>query len=159
MSGVRIGLAGLAAVLALGGRGRGPRPGHLRALRRGASRHLGDGAGRADRARDAALRVIDVRPAGDFAALHIPSAVSVPEAPGASAALDALALPPEAAIVVYGDDEAQARLAWLRLTARGHRSVFIVREGLYEWIAASSSRGSRATPRMRIARSSIGPLP
>jgi rhodanese-related sulfurtransferase len=79
---------------------------------------------------DPALRVFDLRSAAEYGQLHIPTAQQ--------ASLETLMrepLPPDATIVLYSEGGAHAAQAWVLLRLRGYRDVFVLREGLYEWIA------------------------
>jgi rhodanese-related sulfurtransferase len=78
---------------------------------------------------DPSLLVRDLRPLDEFEQLHIPTAQAT--------TLDALAretLPPDATVVIYGDDERRAFDASAVLRRRGYLHVFLLRQGLYEWI-------------------------
>jgi rhodanese-related sulfurtransferase len=79
---------------------------------------------------DPALRVFDLRSAAEFEQMHIPTA--------RQASIDTLLrdpLPQDATIVVYSEGGAHAAQAWVFLRLRGYRHVYVLREGLYEWIA------------------------
>lgn len=79
--------------------------------------------------RRAGLRVVDVRPAADFDAYHVPTAERI--------ALDSLVATPFRAddtIVLYSEGGAHAAQGWVFLRALGYRNVFFLRGGLYEWI-------------------------
>jgi rhodanese-related sulfurtransferase len=79
--------------------------------------------------RDRALRIFDLRSPAEFARMHIPSATS--------ATLETLAserLPRDATIVLYSEGGAHAAQAWVLLRMRGHRRVFFLREGMFEWL-------------------------
>jgi rhodanese-related sulfurtransferase len=79
---------------------------------------------------DGSVRVVDMRSATEYAQFHIPTSVHM-----TAADLAAAALPPDAAVVLYSDDDGRAIEGWMLLRLRGHRHVFVLREGLYEWIA------------------------
>jgi rhodanese-related sulfurtransferase len=79
---------------------------------------------------DGDVRVIDVRSEAEFAQFHVPTAIRMTPAD-----LAASTLPPDAAAVLYSDDDGRALEAWMLLRLRGHRNAFVLREGLYEWIA------------------------
>ena len=79
---------------------------------------------------DGSVRVIDVRSSAEYAQFHIPTAIHM-----TAADLAEVALPHDAAVVLYSDDDARALEAWMVLRLRGHRNAFVLREGLYEWIA------------------------
>lgn len=75
------------------------------------------------------LRVIDVRTADEFDAYHLPTAERVP--------LEQIASTPfrgDETIVLYSEGGAHAAQAWVFLRALGHRQVFFLRGGLYEWL-------------------------
>jgi rhodanese-related sulfurtransferase len=79
---------------------------------------------------DPALRIFDLRPAADFARMHIPGA--------RHATLEDLArepLPRGATIVLYSEGGAHAAQAWVLLRMRDERRVFVLREGMFEWLA------------------------
>jgi rhodanese-related sulfurtransferase len=79
---------------------------------------------------DPALQVLDLRTPSEFARMHIPGA--------RQASIDALSrepLPRNAIIVLYSEGGAHAAQAWVLLRMRGHRRVFFLREGLFEWLA------------------------
>ena len=79
--------------------------------------------------RGESLFVFDLRPRADYEQLHVASA--------RSASPDDLAresFPPDAAIVVYADDDARVARALSLLRARGYHNVFFLRDGVYEWI-------------------------
>jgi uncharacterized protein len=79
---------------------------------------------------DPALHVFDLRTAPDFARMHIPGA--------RLATIEMLsreALPRNATIVLYSEGGAHAAQAWVLLRLRGHRRVFFLREGMFEWLA------------------------
>lgn len=79
---------------------------------------------------DGTLRPIDLRSADAYAEFHVPTAVHItPDA------LSAFTVPDHTTIVLYADDNAAALQAWMLLRLRGHDDVFVVRGGLYEWIA------------------------
>jgi len=75
------------------------------------------------------LRVVDVRPESAWAALNVPGSTHasleqlVREAPRAGEVL-----------VLYSEGGAHAAQGWVLLRARGHREVYVLRGGLYEWI-------------------------
>ena len=76
------------------------------------------------------LRVFDLRSMSEFEAMHVPTAQH--------ASIENLLrarLPENATIVVYSEGDTDAEQAWSALSRRGNRHVFILREGLYQWIA------------------------
>ena len=75
------------------------------------------------------LRVVDIRPAGEFAALHIPSAERIglsdlPRTPFRS----------DETIVLYSEGGAHAAQGWVFLRALGYDRVYFLRGGLREWV-------------------------
>ena len=79
---------------------------------------------------DRTLRLFDLRSTGEFEQMHIPTAEH--------ASIETLLrepLPPDTTIVVYSEGGAHAAQAWVLLRRRGYSRVFVLREGLYEWIA------------------------
>ena len=79
---------------------------------------------------DPTLRIFDLRPRAEYDALHVPTATH--------ATLDDLSrarFDRAATIVVYSEGSAHAAQAWVLLRLRGVRSVYFLREGIYEWIA------------------------
>lgn len=81
------------------------------------------------RERRSGLRVIDLRPQRDYDELHIPGAERVP--------LESLAtrtFPADDTIVLYSAAGAHAAQGWVFLQARGHRQVYFLRGGIYEWM-------------------------
>src|SRR5262245_12756960 len=80
--------------------------------------------------RDPTLRVVDLRPQGEFDQLHIPTAVAV-----SVDALGSASLPRSASIVLYSEGAVHAAQGWMLLRLRGYRDVRFLREGIYEWLA------------------------
>jgi rhodanese-related sulfurtransferase len=80
--------------------------------------------------REPSLQVIDLRSAADYAQMHIPTArhLSVEQ-------LLKERFSGRDAIVLYSDGGAHAAQGWIFLRLRGYRRVFVLREGLYEWMA------------------------
>jgi len=77
-----------------------------------------------------ALRIFDLRSTSDFTRMHVPGA--------SHATLETLArepLPRDTTIVLYSEGGAHAAQAWVLLRMRGHRRVFFLREGMFEWLA------------------------
>ena len=81
------------------------------------------------RDRRSGLRVIDVRSAAEFDAYHIPRAEHLSLSDLAHATLA-----PDDQIVLYSEGGAHAAQAWVFLRALGHRHVWFLRGGLYEWL-------------------------
>ncbi len=75
------------------------------------------------------LRVVDVRPPGEFAAYHLPGAESVP-----LGGLQRAGFRPDETVVLYSEGGAHAAQAWVLLRAMGIRRVFFLRGGLREWL-------------------------
>jgi rhodanese-related sulfurtransferase len=97
---------------------------------------------------DAALQVLDLRPAEEFERFHIPGASPI--------TLDDLArttFPRNATIVLYSEGGTHSAQGWMLLRLRGHRNVYFLREGIYEWIARvhEPKLASDATPAERDA--------
>ena len=95
---------------------------------------------------DPTLRLFDVRPRAEYEALHIPTA--------SHATLDELSrarFPRDATVVVYSEGSAHAAQAWVLLRLNGVRTVYFLREGIYEWIARvrEPRLASDATPAER----------
>jgi len=99
---------------------------------------------------DRALRVFDLRSPADFERLHIPGATRATiEELGDTLARERL--PRDATVVLYSEGGAHAAQAWVLLRMRGHRRVFFLREGLFEWLARvmEPRLATDATPRER----------
>ena len=95
---------------------------------------------------DPALRLFDVRPRAEYEALHIPTA--------SHATLDELSrarFPRDATVVVYSEGSAHAAQAWVLLRLNGVRTVYFLREGIYEWIARV--REPRLASSMKLTKS------
>ena len=78
----------------------------------------------------AALRIFDLRTVAESQQFHIPGS--------RQSTLEALAreaLPREATIILYSEGGTHAAQAWVLLRLRGYPTVFVLREGLYEWIS------------------------
>jgi 3-mercaptopyruvate sulfurtransferase SseA len=127
--------------------------------------------------RDATLQILDVRSPREYDELHIASARQVSTETLTREDAGAQGIGADDTIVVYGDNAAVATRAWELLRQRGHRHVFVLREGLYEWIsrvieprlaadatpkerdefdrAASQSRFFGGLPRAEVARSEV----
>lgn len=81
-------------------------------------------------AREPGLRILDLRPEEQYREFHIPTA--------AHASLKELARLPvsgNGATVLYSEGGALSAQAWVLLRMRGYRNVFVLREGIYEWIS------------------------
>jgi rhodanese-related sulfurtransferase len=75
------------------------------------------------------LRVVDVRAKADFEAYHIPTAENVSLESLASAGFR-----PDETVVLYSEGGAHAAQGWVFLRALGLEKVFVLREGLFEWL-------------------------
>jgi rhodanese-related sulfurtransferase len=75
------------------------------------------------------LRIIDVRSAAEFDAYHIPGAERL-----SLSDLSHAHLAPDEQIVLYSEGGAHAAQGWVFLRALGHRHVWFLRGGLYEWL-------------------------
>ena len=75
------------------------------------------------------LRVVDIRTAGEFEAMHIPTAERIP--------LTELSKTPftrDETIVLYSEGGAHAGQGWVFLRALGYTKVYFLRGGLREWL-------------------------
>ncbi len=107
------------------------------------------------RARRPGLRIVDLRSAAEFAAFHIPGAEHVP--------LERLVATSFAAgdtVVLYSEAGVHGGQAWVLLRALGHRDVYFLRDGLYEWLedVMSPTLTADATPEARAAFAPIAEL-
>ena len=87
------------------------------------------------------LRVIDVRDSASFDAYHIPRAELID--------MEDLVRTPfkrDETLVLYSDGGAHAAQAWVFLRALGHRNVYFLRGGLYEWLDEVMSPALSPTP-------------
>ena len=76
------------------------------------------------------LQVFDLRSSEEYADFHIPGA--------RHALIGDLLHEPLAAgttIVLYSEGATHAAQAWVLMRLRGHRNVFFLREGIYEWLS------------------------
>jgi rhodanese-related sulfurtransferase len=73
--------------------------------------------------------VIDVRPAVEFAAFHLPTATNLP-----IESLPSGRFEPAETIVLYSGAGGHAAQAWVFLRALGHERVYFLRGGLSEWV-------------------------
>jgi rhodanese-related sulfurtransferase len=81
-------------------------------------------------ARDPNLQIFDLRPRNEYEEFHIPSAKH--------ATLTGIAherLSRDSTVVLYSEGGAHSAQAWVLMRMRGYRNVFILREGIYEWIS------------------------
>lgn len=85
--------------------------------------------GRWIKARNASLRVYDIRPDSEYGEYHIPSADRADLTQIATMPLDS-----SATYVVYSKDGVTAAQAWVLLHARGVANAYFLRGGLYEWM-------------------------
>lgn len=99
------------------------------------------------------LLVVDVRPADEYAAFHLPGAVNVdlvrllgPE--GA----DLLAAHANRRVVLVSNGMTHPGQAWVELVRRGHRNVTVLEEGLdglkRQWLTPPSLRGATTARRV-----------
>lgn len=88
------------------------------------------------------LHVIDVRPASEFNAFHLPGAQHVP-----LASIAATRIAVTDTIVIYSDESARAAQAWVCLRALGFAHVYFLRGGVNEWLDAVSEASVSAAPR------------
>src|SRR5262249_48562481 len=107
------------------------------------------------RARRPGLRVIDVRTADEFRAMHIPGAEQVD--------LERLAhrrFAPDDPIVLYSEFGVHGGQAWVFLRALGHRRVFFLRGGLHEWLddVMSPTLPAGASPEAEAAFAQVAEL-
>jgi rhodanese-related sulfurtransferase len=79
---------------------------------------------------DQTLRVIDLRDEAAYERFHIPGATRM-----TPAELAASSLPAATTLVLYDDAGTAAAQAQALLRSRGHASVLVLRQGLYEWMA------------------------
>jgi rhodanese-related sulfurtransferase len=75
------------------------------------------------------LRVVDIRPAAEFAALHIPTAERIPLRD-----LSKTAFRRDETIVLYSEGGAHAAQGWVFLRALGHERVYFLKGGIHEWL-------------------------
>jgi rhodanese-related sulfurtransferase len=88
------------------------------------------------------LRVLDIRSDSEFTEFHIPGAARVPLSEIARMPLDSAAT-----YVMYSQGGTHAAQGWFLLRARGARSSFFLRGGLYEWLEqVMNPRVSSNTP-------------
>ena len=77
---------------------------------------------------DGDFRLVDVRPAGEFARGTLPGAESLPLAD-----LPSRTFRPTQKVILFSQDPAQASQAWIFLKARGMTSVYVLAGGLEAW--------------------------
>ena len=80
------------------------------------------------RDRKPGLRVIDIRPAADFAADAIPTAENIPLEP-----LMRTSFQPHETVVLYSQEGAHAGQAWVLLRALGVFNAWFIAGGLADW--------------------------
>lgn len=80
------------------------------------------------RDRKPGLRVIDVRPADQFAQVSIPSAENIPIEKIAGAQFA-----PTDTVVLYSEEGAHAAQAWVFLKAKGVTNAYFIAGGLADW--------------------------
>jgi len=81
-------------------------------------------------ARQQGLEILDLRARAEYEQFHIPGA--------RHATLRDLTREPlarDSSIVLYSEGGAHSAQAWVLMRMRGYRDVFILREGIYEWIS------------------------
>jgi len=76
------------------------------------------------------LRVLDLRSEAEFTAFHIPGARNV-----SLTKLAAERLPRQGTTVLYSEGGTHAAQAWVLLRVQGYGNVFVLRDGIYEWIS------------------------
>lgn len=81
----------------------------------------------------AAYRIVDLRPAAEHRAAHVPGALSLPLQEVSQQRLKALALAPDAPIVLYGESEAAGQKGKLLLEVLGYTNVRILAGGFTHW--------------------------
>ena len=81
------------------------------------------------KARNASLRIYDIRPDSEYAEFHIPSAERADLEQIATMPLDS-----SATYVLYSEGGAHAAQAWVLLRARGVENAYFLRGGLSEWM-------------------------
>jgi rhodanese-related sulfurtransferase len=81
------------------------------------------------KARNASLRIYDIRPDSEYAEFHIPSAERADLEQIATMPLDS-----SATYVLYSEGGAHAAQGWVLLRARGVENAYFLRGGLYEWM-------------------------
>lgn len=101
------------------------------------------------------LEVIDVRDAAAYDEYHVPSALHVDLKD-----LPQTRLGREKTIVLYSEGGIHAAQAWFVLRAMGYEHVYLLREGLYEWLrdVVYASIPEDATPAQREAFREISEL-
>ncbi len=89
------------------------------------------------------LRILDIRADSEFDEYHIPAATRVPLAEIARMPLDSAAT-----YVLYSEGGTHAAQGWFLLRARGVKTVFFLRGGLYEWLEqVMAPRVASTTPK------------
>jgi len=76
------------------------------------------------------LNVIDLRSPAEFREFHIPGARNL-----SISQLSAGRLPRNATIVLYSEGGTHAAQAWVLMRLQGYPNVFVLREGIYEWVS------------------------
>jgi rhodanese-related sulfurtransferase len=76
------------------------------------------------------LRVLDLRDQAAFDDYHVPSAERLD-----LTALAGARFQPGETVVLYSEGGGHAAQAWVLLRALGHREVYFLRGGLYDWVA------------------------
>jgi uncharacterized protein len=94
------------------------------------------------------FRVVDIRPASDFAAYHLPDATNLP-----LSALTANFAGRTERIIICSDSDLQAAQAWFLLRSLGYRAVHVLSGGLNGWkdtILFPPTPAASAPPREQI---------
>jgi sulfur-carrier protein adenylyltransferase/sulfurtransferase len=81
-------------------------------------------------ARDQNLQIFDLRPRADYEEFHIPGAKHT-----TLTAITHERISRNSSVVFYSEGGAHSAQAWVLIRMRGYRNVFILREGIYEWIS------------------------
>jgi len=88
------------------------------------------------------LRILDIRSDSEFAELHIPGAKRVPLGEIARMPIDGAAT-----YVLYSEGGTHAAQGWFLLKARGVKTAYFLRGGLYEWLEqVMNPRVASSTP-------------
>lgn len=101
------------------------------------------------------LRVIDVRSETEYRAFHIPGAEHIP-----LAQLTQARFASDDTIVLYSEVGVHGAQAWVFLRALGHRRVYFLRDGIYEWLddVMSPTLPADASPAARAKFAEIAEL-
>lgn len=113
-------LLATAALLALAAATRGSDRNYISAI------ELGERIAQGDRT----MRVFDLRDSSDYEQFHIPGATRT-----TLSDLESASFPTDANLVLSSDDANVSAQGQALLRRRGYRSVWVLREGLYEWVS------------------------